>query len=144
MQYENIQTQRRNHKMQNKIQNCMHDEKFLQQVHSFIYNWKEKVSKTTKAKQVEKLAKLIAANTTASREPDQDSLKEKWVYNLSSNPLTSVEKFLLQKCKKFAVTPSSRLIRGKQTFWKNRLYRILCQSKGCPYQVHKQTKTLSV
>ena len=34
-----------------------------------------------------------------SREPDDDKLKDNWVYNLSSKPLTSAEKSLVQKVK---------------------------------------------
>ena len=59
-----------------------------------------------KAKQVETLNKLTAAKATASREPNQDNLKEKCVYNISSKPLTSVELFLLQKGPKFVITPN--------------------------------------
>ena len=53
----------------------------------------KKVYRSTKANKLKKkLTKLIAAKTTASRKLDEDNLKEKWIYNLSSKLLTSEEK----------------------------------------------------
>ena len=42
--------------------------------------------------------------STASREVNNDKLKEKWIHNLSRKPLTSAENSLLQKCKKFVIS----------------------------------------
>ena len=50
--------------------------------------------------------KITAKKLTALQETRQENLQEKWVYNLSSKPLTSVEKSLLQKGPKFAITLS--------------------------------------
>ena len=42
-----------------------------------------------------------------SREQDDEELKEIWVYKLSSKPLTSVDKSLLQKGPTFSISLSS-------------------------------------
>ena len=44
---------------------------------------------------------------TDSRKPDDDKLKNKWVYNFSRKPLTSAEMSLLQRGPKFAISSSS-------------------------------------
>ena len=68
---------------------------------------KKRFTQPLRPKKLKKLTKPISVKTAASRKPDQDSLRGKWVYNLSSKPLTSVGKSPLQKGPKFAITLSS-------------------------------------
>ena len=91
-----------------KIENSIDNKAFLHQVYGFIFKSEENIFKNIKSIQIKKPTKLLSSWPTAvSWEPDHDSLHDKWVYNLSSKPVTTVEKSLLQKGPTFGVFPSS-------------------------------------